>query len=174
MGGVSDEYGVYDRPERVTNRVRRARGLLISRAVSMVISVGLVVAAWYFFPDQFGSWAPWMIGISLATGVVTTLYSLIELMRVRADARIAQPGLAIGLNRQGMLIGQRWFPWPEVGSVVLKPGVLGASTSLVTTDRARGTGLVPIDYTDTMPATLDAAVRVLSAGRAWVDLSRMD
>jgi len=58
--------------------------------------------------------------------------------------------------------------------VVLKPGVLGASASLVTTDRGRGTGLVPIDYTDTMPATLDAAVRVLSSGRAWVDLSRMD
>ena len=171
---MSDEYGVYYRPDLVANRVRRARGLLISRAISAVFSVGIVAACWAIWPDQFGSWAPWMIGLSAATGLATTGYSLIEFLRVRADARIAQPGLAIGLNRQGMLIGQRWFPWPEVGSVVLKPGVLGASTSLVTTDRSRGTGLVPIDYTDTMPATLDAAVRVLSSGRAWVDLSRMD
>ncbi len=171
---MSDEYGVYYRPDLVANRVRRARGMLVSRGVSTVISVGVVAACWGLWPDQFGSWAPWMIGISVATGLLTTGYSLIEFLRVRADERRAQPGLAIGLNRQGMLIGQRWFPWPDVGSVVLKPGVLGASTSLVTTDRARGTGVVPIDYTDTMPATLDAAVRVLSSGRAWVDLSRMD
>ena len=174
MGIVSDEYGVYYRPELVANRVRRARGMLISRAISMVVSAGIVGACWYFFPAQFGTWAPWMIGISVGTGLFTTTYALAEFLRVKADAKVAQPGLAIGLNRQGMLIGQRWFPWPEVGSVVLKPGVLGSSTSLVTTDRERNTGLVPIDYTDTMPATLDAAVRVLSSGRAWVDLSRMD
>ena len=171
---MSDEYGVYYRPDLVIGRVKRARGLLISRVVSTLISAALVGAAWYFWPDQLGSWAPWMIGISVATGLVTTAIGLIQYLRVNADARIAQPGLAIGLNRQGMLIGERWFPWAEVGSVVLRPGVLGGSTALVTTDRAQGTGLVPLDYTDTMPATLDAAVRVLSSGRAWVDLSRMD
>ena len=171
---MSDEYGVYYRPDLVLGRIKRARGLLVSRVASTLISVAVVGAGWYFWPDQFGSWAPWMIGISVATGLVTATISLIQFLRVRSDARIAQPGLAIGLNRQGMLVGQHWFPWPEVGSVVLKPGVLGASSALVTTDRARGTGLVPLDYTDTMPATLDAAVRVLSAGRAWVDLSRMD
>lgn len=171
---MSDEYGVYYRPDLVLGQVRRARSLLVWRIGSTLFSAALIGAAWYFFPEQFGSWAPWMLGISAATGVATTIWSLIHFLRVRADARIAQPGLAIGLNRQGMLIGERWFPWPEVGSVVVKPGALGKSTSLVTTDRAKGTGAVPLDYTDTMPATLDAAVRVLSAGRAWVDLSRMD
>ncbi len=171
---MSDEYGVYYRPDLVLGQVRRAKSLLVWRVGSALFSLALIGAAWYFFPDQFGSWAPWMLGISAATGVATTVASLIQFLRVRADARIARPGLAIGLNRQGMLIGERWFPWPEVGSVVVKPGVLGSSTALVTTDRARGTGVVPLDYTDTMPATLDAAVRVLSAGRAWVDLSRMD
>jgi hypothetical protein len=171
---VSDEYGVYYRPDLVSGQVRRARSVLISRVVSTALSAALVGAGWYFWPDQFGSWAPWMIGISVATGLVSAVLSLIQFLRVRADARIAQPGLAIGLNRQGMLVGQQWFGWPEVGSVVLKPGVLGASTALVATDRARRSGQVPLDYTDTMPATLDAAVRVLSSGRAWVDFSRMD
>ncbi len=171
---MSDEYGVYYRPDLVGGQVRRARSLLVWRIGSTLVSAALIGAAWYFLPEQFGSWGPWMLGVSVATGVVTTVWSLIQFLRVRADARIAQPGLAIGLNRQGMLIGERWFPWPEVGSVIVKPGALGSSTSLVTTDRAKGTGVVPLDYTDTMPATLDAAVRVLSAGRAWVDLSRMD
>ena len=171
---MSDEYGVYYRPDLVARGVARARGLLVSRVVSTLISAALIGASWYFWPDQFGSWAPWLIGISAGTGIITIGISLIQFLRVRSDARIAQPGLAIGLNRQGMLVGQRWFPWPEVGSLVLKPGVLGSSTALVTTDRERGSGSIPLDFTDTMPATLDAAVRVLSSGRAWVDISRMD
>ena len=44
-------------------------------------------------------------------------------------------GLAIGLNRDGMLVGQHWLPWPEVGAVVVRPGALGASTALVATGR---------------------------------------
>jgi hypothetical protein len=171
---VSDEYGVYYRPDLVASRVGRAESLLRWRIIPPLVVSAAVGVGWYFWPGQVASWAPWTIGVSLASGLVTSVISLIQLLRVKADARIAQPGLAIGLNRQGMLVGQHWFPWPEVGSLVLKPGVLGSSTSLVTTDRARGTGVVPLDYTDTMPATLDAAVRVLSSGRAWVDISRMD
>ena len=100
--------------------------------------------------------------------------SVLRLVRVRRDAGLAQPGLAIGLNRDGMLVGQRWLLWPEVGSVIVRPGGLGGSSMLVATGRDRSTSRVPLDYTDTMPATLDAAVRVLSGGRAWLDLSRLD
>ena len=66
------------------------------------------------------------------------------------------------------------LPWPEVGSVVVRPGTLGGSALLVATGRDSSASRVPLDYTDTMPATLDTAVRVLSSGRAWLDLSRLD
>lgn len=169
-----DEYGVYFRPDLAAGRVGRARSVLVWRIGSTVLSVGLVAAAWFAWPDQFGDWAPWLIGSSISIGLVLAVYSLIQWLRVRKDAVAAQPGLAIGLNRDGMLVRDRWLPWPEVGSVVVKPGALGSSASLVATARDQSAIAVPLDYTDTMPASLDAAVRALSAGRAWVDFSRMD
>lgn len=171
---MSDEYGVYYRAEVADREFARARNTVWWRIGSMVLSLGLTAGAWYLWPEQFGSWAPWIIGISLASGLVSILFGVIRLIRVRADAGVARTGLAIGLNRDGMLIGQQWLPWPEVGSVVVRPGALGASMSLVTTARDRRAARVPLDYTDTMPATLDTAVRVLSSGRAWLDLSRLD
>lgn len=171
---MNDEYGVYFRPELAAGRLGRARNVLVWRIGSTVLSAGLIAGAWFAWPDQFGDWAPWMIGISIGVGLVITLFSLIQLLRVRRDAKLAQPGLAIGLNRDGMLVGQQWFPWPEVGSVVVKPGALGSSAALVATGRDRAAATVPLDYTDTMPASVEAAVRVLSGGRAWVDLSRLD
>ncbi len=172
---MSDEYGVYFRPELALGTYRQARTMLAWRLGSMVLSIGLVASAWYAWPDQFGSWGPWLIGMSAISGIVGSLVSLIRLLRARRDVRLAQPGLAVGLNRDGMLIAQRWLPWSEVGEVRVVPGGMGGSAALVATGRDRSTSpRVPLDYTDTMPASLDAAVRVLSAGRAWVDLSRLD
>ncbi len=171
---MSDEYGVYYQPGLADRQLVHARNGLLWQLGSMVVSVGLTAAAWYVWPDQFGPWAPWIIGVSLASGLLAVTLSVIRLVRVRRDAGLARSGLAIGLNRDGMLVGQRWLLWPEVGSVIVRPGGLGGSSMLVATGRDRSTSRVALDYTDTMPATLDAAVRVLSAGRAWLDLSRLD
>jgi hypothetical protein len=171
---MSDEYGVYYRADVAGRELARARSTLFWRLGSLVFSLALTAGAWYLWPEQFGQWAPWILAISLVSGLVSLVFSLIRLIRVRSDAGIAQPGLAIGLNRDGMLVGQQWLLWPDVGSVVVRPGSLGASMSLVTTTRDRRSTRVPLDYTDTMPATLDTAVRVLSSGRAWLDLSRLD
>ena len=171
---MSDEYGVYYAEGMADRHLARTRTQLWWRIGSMVLSIGLSALAWYLWPDQFGAWAPWVIGVSAVSGSISVGFSVVQLVRVRADADLARPGLAIGLNRGGMLIGQRWLTWPEVGSVIVRPGALGASAALVATGRDQSRSRVPLDYTDTMPATLDAAVRVLSSGRAWLDLSRLD
>lgn len=171
---MSDEYGVYFRADVADRQLANARNLLLWRLGSTGLSLAITAGAWWLWPAQFGSWAPWILGVSAVTGLVSVGFSVVRLLRVRADAGLARPGLAIGLNRDGMLIGQRWMLWPEVGSVVVRPGALGSSTALVATGRDRWTARVPLDYTDTMPATLDTAVRVLSSGRAWLDLSRLD
>jgi hypothetical protein len=44
----------------------------------------------------------------------------------------------------------------------------------VTLGRDNSTVKVPLEVTDAMPASLDSVVRVLSGGRTWVDLSRLD
>lgn len=171
---MSDEYGIYFRPGAAEAHVAHARRNLYWRLGSTALSLALAGGAWYLWPDQFGDWAPWLLAFSGASGAVTIGIALVQLLRVRRDAGLARTGLAIGLNRDGMLVGERWFGWPEVGSVELRPGALGGSATLVATGRDASTSRVPLDYTDTMPATLDTAVRVLSSGRAWVDLSRLD
>jgi hypothetical protein len=82
--------------------------------------------------------------------------------------------LAIGLNRHGVLVGQAWYPWSELGSLVVRPGRFGASARLVATGRDARTAQVLVDYTDALPASLDSAVVAMSGGRARVDLSRLD
>lgn len=171
---MSDEYGVYYAEGTAERHLARARSQMLWRIASMVLGIAVAGVIWMVWPDQFGAWAPWIIAISAVSGLVSVGFSVVRLLRVRRDAELARPGLAIGLNRDGMLIGQRWLVWPEVGSVVIRPGALGRSSMLVATGRDRSASRVPLDYTDTMPATLDAAVRVLSSGRAWVDLSRLD
>lgn len=171
---MSDEYGVYYRAGVAEREMARARSLLLWRIGSLGLSVAITAGVWWAWPGEFGQWAPWILGTSLAVGLVTVAVGVVRLVRVRADADAARSGLAIGLNRDGMLVGQHWLPWPEVGAVVVRPGALGASTALVATGRDSATVRVPLDYTDTMPATLDTAVRVLSSGRAWLDLSRLD
>ncbi len=171
---MSDEYGVYYRPGMAAGQVVRARNALLWRLGSTAFSLALVGVAWWAWPEQFGDWAPWILGVSGVSGLVTAGFSAVQLLRARRDAGLAGDGLAIGLNRDGMLVGQRWLPWPEVGSVVVRPGTLGGSALLVATGRDSSASRVPLDYTDTMPATLDTAVRVLSSGRAWLDLSRLD
>lgn len=150
------------------------RGRLIWGLVSLAVTLGIFAVLWAIWPDTFGAWAPWFLGISLLSSGSMAVLNLIRWTRTRADARVAVPGLAIGVNREGLLIGQRWLSWPEVGSMVVKPGLLGSSHALVTTARDASTVAVPLELTDAMPASVDSVVRVLSAGLAWVDLSRLD
>lgn len=170
-----DEYGIYYRPEVAAGRFRRARAMLIWRIGSLALSLGAIGAAWLLWPEQFGPWAPWLLTVSAISGGLYLTISSVQFVRVRRDAAAAQTqALAIGLNRDGLLAGQLWLPWPEVGSLVVRPGFWGGSSVLSVTSRDQRSGRVALDYTDTLPAALDSAVRALSAGRAWIDLSRLD
>jgi len=171
---VGDEYGIYYQPQLVAGRVGAARRALWFRLGSVLLSVAIFAVLWAFWPATFGDWAPWFLGATVLSGGSMAVLNLIQYFRAGADARLAVGPLAIGINRDGMLIGQRWLTWPEVGSMVVKPGSLGASAALVTTGRDNVASVVPLDLTDAMPASLDSVVRVLSGGRAFVDLSRLD
>lgn len=171
---MGDEFGIYYRPEIAAARVSSTRSRLIWGLGSLALSLAIFAAVWAIWPTTFGPWAPWLIGISLISSGSMSILNLIRWTRARADARLAVAGLAIGVNREGVLVGQRWLSWPEVGSMVVKPGLLGSSHSLVTTARDASTIAVPLELTDAMPASVDSVVRVLSAGLAWVDMSRLD
>lgn len=168
------EFGVYFRPELAQARVAQANRRLRWRLITLVLSLALAVAAWFAFPDLMRSWGLWFFVPSLVVEALFLLAAAFLWWRARAAARAVAPGLALGVNRDGLLVGQTWFPWPEVGSLTVLPGRLGASASLSVTGRNQITASVPLEFTDAMPASIDSAIRALSGGRAWIDLSQLD
>lgn len=168
------EFGVYFRPELAQARVARAVRRLRARVIGLALSLGIAVGAWFAFPDLMQQWGLWFFVPTLVIeGVYLAVASFLWL-RARTDAQRVGQGLALGVNRDGLLAGQVWFPWPEVGSLTVQPGRLGGSASLLISGRDATNSSVPLEFTDVLPATIDSAIRALSGGRAWIDLSRLD
>lgn len=169
-----DEFGVYYLPELAHARVRSARRALVGRLIGTLLSVALIVAAWFGFPDAFAETAWWMIGSTVVVGGALAIYQLVLFVVARSDAAKVPGGLALGMNRDGVLVGPAWLPWGQVGALVVRPGRLGSSATLVATGRDNASQRVLLDYTDVGPAALDSAILALSGGRARVDLSHLD
>lgn len=169
-----DEIGIYYQPELAGEQVRRVRRLALIRLGWAVFSIAAVLIAWRVWPDATSGWVWWYVGLTGAWALVRLVIDVFRWRFALADSRAAAQGLAIGLNRDGVMINREWLPWAEVGSVRALPGRLQTSARLVTTSRDRRSFSVPLDFTDAMPASVDSAMRVLSAGRVWVDLSRLD
>lgn len=171
---MGDEFGIYYRPDLAVEKVTRARRKLLWRLGSTLVFVAIGLGLRLAFPDDFGSSAPWFIGSVLAFGLVLGGWELAQLIIARRDAQQVPPGLALGANRDGMLVGNRWFGWADVGALVVRPGRWGGSSRLVATGRDQHHQEILLDYTDVLPATLDSAIAALSGGRARMDLSRLD
>lgn len=171
---IGDEFGIYYRPDLAAARVARTRKALVWRFGWTLLIVGVGVAGWVFYPTEFGPSAPWFIGSAAGIGLVLGSREIVQFAKARSDAAKVVPGLALGVNRDGVLVGPDWYPWPEVGALEMRPGRFGSSARLVATARDSRSREVLIDYTDVLPASLDSAIVALSGGRARIDLSRLD
>lgn len=169
-----DEFGIYYRADLAQARVAAARRGIVWRVGSTVFLILLELVLWYSFPELFAQSGPWLVGSTAVVGLAYLGYEGFRFFQARSEAGRVPPSLAIGLNRDGMLIGATWYPWSQVGSLVVRPGRLGSSSRLVATGRDATTEQVLMDYTDVLPASLDSAVVALSGGRARVDLSHLD
>lgn len=174
MGRVGDEFGIYYRPEVAAEKVVRARKKLIWRLGSTLVFVAIGIGLRLLYPEGFGDSIPWLIGSVLVFGLALGSRELVQYVVARRDAARVSSGLALGANRDGMLVGPDWFGWHEIGALVVRPGRWGGSSRLVTTGRDQRNQEILLDYTDVLPATLDSAILALSGGRARMDLSRLD
>ena len=174
MGRVGDEFGIYYRPEVAAEKVARARKKLIWRLGSTLVFVAIGIGLRLAYPEEFGASTPWLVGSVLVFGLIFGGREALQLVVAQRDAKRVPPGLALGANRAGMLVGPDWFGWDEVGALVVRPGRWGSSSRLVATGRDQRNQELLLDYTDVLPATLDSAILALSGGRARVDMSRLD
>ena len=176
MGAVTGvgEYVVFYAPEAAQAKVARWRSMLIQRLISTAVSVAIGAAIWYFFPSQVGSWGPWLVGSALVIGLIWVIISVTGMLIARGDAKQVAPGPAFAVTRDGVWVAQVWLTWPEVGSVLANPGRFGRSARLTVDARDGRSVAVPLEYLSALPANIDSAVRALSGGRCWIDLSRLD
>lgn len=169
-----DEFGIYYRPELAAARVAQTRKGLVWRFGWTLLIVAIGVAGWIAYPTEFGPSAPWFISSAVVIGLALGSWEIAQFVTARRDAAKVVPGLALGANRDGVLVGTDWYPWSEVGSLEIRPGRFGSSARLIATARDSRSREVLIDYADVLPASLDSAVVALSGGRSRVDLSRLD
>ncbi len=173
MNGAG-EYVVSYAPEAVRAKVARWRSLLIQRIITMVISIGIAAAIWYFFAEQIGWFGPWLVGSAVVGGLVWVIVSVTGFLLTRRDGREVIGGPAFAVTPAGVWSAGLWLTWPEVGSFQAPPGRFGRSPRLLVQGRDGRASAVPMEYLSALPASLDSAVRALSGGRCWIDLSRLD
>ena len=153
----------------------RRRALVRSRIISLVISVVVMVAIYFWQRDQLqGLGFLFVYGVVLAIPVVWLVVVLIMYFRTRGRLRKLQPGIAVQIGPPGIMVGGLGASWPEVAHVAAaKPGVgEGPALRLRLHDGRQAD--VPFELITVFPATLDGAVRAFSASRHGVDLSKLD
>jgi len=173
VNGVG-EYVVFYAPEAAQAKVSRWRSMLIQRLISTAISVAIGAAIWYFFSTQVGNFGVWLVGSALVAGLIWVIVTVVGLLIARRDAKQVSAGPAFAVTRDGVWVAGLWLTWPEVGAFRAAPGRFGRSAQLRVEARDGRSAGVPMEYLSALPASIDSAVRALSGGRSWIDLSRLD
>ncbi len=159
----------------LTEKVARRRALVRSRIISLVITIAVLVAIYFWQRDQLqGNGFLVVYGVVVGIPVIWLIVVLIMYLRARKQLRTLQPGIAIQIGPPGIMVGGLGATWPEVAAVAaVKPGVgKGPVLRLQLHDGRQAA--VPFEQITVFPATVDGAVRAFSASRHGVDLSALD
>lgn len=168
------DYPVMFNPAAAWQVWKDAKRTRTSRLVSLLISAGISAAVWWFFRDQLGDWLWWMVGLSLALPTIQLLIAIVQVVRHRKVLAGVHDGLALGVGRGGLYLHGTYVPWAELGQLQALPPRFGGTSTLRVEPRGGQALTLPLDYLSAMPATLDGAIRALSGGRAWIDVSALD
>lgn len=156
-------------------RLAQAKQSLIFRLISAVVSLGIVLAIYYFAAQ---GWSPAMIwGLFAVWGAVTLVWlvlSLVALFTARRDLHRIGTGAAVTLSPSGIRVLDRSFAWDEVAALKATGSSVGAGPKLVVEPYSGEPASVPLSFLDTLPGTLDSAARAYSLGRHGLDLSGLD
>lgn len=174
MSPITELVVPYD-PGPLTEKVARRRALVRSRILSLVITLVVLVAIYFWQRDQLqGNGFLVVYGVVLGIPVIWLAVVAIMYVRARRQVRMLRPGVAIQIGPPGIMVAGLGASWPEVAAVAaVKPGVgHGPALRLRLHDGRQAE--VPFDQITVFPATLDGAVRAFSASRHGVDLSALD
>lgn len=176
MTGMAQELVVGYNPMPAAERVAHYQGLVRSRLVWLGIGVALLVVIWLWQRQQLDvaqTVLLFVVGLAFS-GVWLVVAVVLYLAARRALDKVnAVTTYAVKVDMHGIEVGGTAVAWPDVAGVATVRGRLGGAPRLTLTAVDGGTASVPITYLDTMPGTLDSAIRAYSRGRVWIDTSKL-
>lgn len=162
-------------PVRLAETVARRKRGMISRAVSVGITLAILTALYLWRRDEVQGAGYWVFtGIVVAVSLIPFVVVLVGFLQARRELREVPQGIAVRMGRPGVVVGNRFARWDEVDVLAVVPGKLGRAERLQLRTSDGATSLVALDRVVVQPATLDGTARAYSAGRHGVDLSKLD
>ncbi|MDN5571194.1 MAG: hypothetical protein L0G22_08080 [Propionibacteriaceae bacterium] len=175
------DHPVFANPAPAVAWWHKQRAALRGRIFSLVLNVVIWGALWWYTqqPDNVFGWtwgtaSWWIAGVSIGISVLLIAWAFVQHRRARRAVDSLQEGLALGVGRGGIYLNETYLRWSEIAGLDVRPGRLGGSARLVVRTASGGSHVLPLDYLAGTPASLDGAIRALSGGRAWLDLTRLD
>jgi hypothetical protein len=172
-GPIAELVVPYDDTRPLATAARRKR-MVRSRIVSLVITVVFMVVVYVWQRAAFVP-AVWILyGVALLVSLGWLLFAVLAYRRARRDLETMGRGIAVRIDRGGVVVGGVGAPWSQVRALTTATGGLGRSPVLRLEHAGGPPGQVPLDQIPTLPATLDSTARAYSGGRFGVDLRALD
>jgi hypothetical protein len=172
---MAQELVVGYNPLPAAERVAHYQGLVRSRLIWLGIGVVLLLAMWFWLRDQLDTVQTiWMFVIGLAFSGIWLVLAIVLYLSARRqmDKINAIQGYAIRVDPQGIEVAGKTVAWPDVAGIATVR-TLGGQPRLTLRDTAGSATSVPITFLDTLPGTLDSAIRAYSRGTQWIDTSKL-
>ncbi|MGD7733064.1 hypothetical protein ACQCX5_08885 [Propionibacteriaceae bacterium G57] len=172
-------------PVPAAGRVARAESLMRRAGLSVVIYIVITAGLYWWLRDQLSLWQVLLGGIPSAALVLAfVIWRWVELRAARKSLGRVPAGEAVRIDHRGVRVGDGtsdpiWFEWPAMSDIAVAGRKIGAGPDLIVNGTfpnggGHQTWKVPISYLDTLPGTIDSAVRAYSGGRQGLDMSGMD
>ena len=136
------DYPVFYNRALADSRVQQAKRNRKSRVISLLFSLAITAALWWFLREQIGGFTFWLV-VGLIIPLVQLARSILGVVRANRDLRAVHDGLALGFGRNGLQVEESWLSWPEVGRIAAVP-LGGRSDQLVVQPREGEARTLPL------------------------------
>ena len=172
---MADELVIGYNPMPATQRVAHFRAMIRSRLIWFALAVVICVAIYVWqrqHLDGLSTVALFVMGLGFSA--VWVVIAVVGHLAAKRSLDSIGEGTAVTVDRDGIELAGARTPWTQVAKVATARGRLGMGPDLLVTDAAGTSRTVPLSYLDTLPGTLDSAIRAYSSGRHWLDTSGLD
>ncbi|MGA4668992.1 hypothetical protein ACPCG0_04200 [Propionibacteriaceae bacterium Y1923] len=165
-------------PVRAAGRVAKAESMRRRAWLSTAIYAVIVGVLWYWLRYTASTWQILLGFIPTALIVIAFLvWRYVELHSARKSLGTVPAGEALRIDHTGIHVdatgSAQTFEWSGLQEISVTGRRLGAGPDLGLTS-TNGSWKVPVSFLDTLPGTIDSAIRAYSGGRRSLDLSGMD